>query len=83
MFRPIPSSSGTLKTVALSSMHTFPKYTLIYKPVCCRVSVTSNSNCVIISYMECICVSYNVVGRVLTCRVPKHNRSVGESTRAG
>jgi hypothetical protein len=78
VFRSIWSSSNTskisVKTVALRSMNTIPKYTLVYAPCCCT-SITCNSNCISTSRMECIGVSYTVAKCVLSfsagCAVPK------------
>jgi hypothetical protein len=70
MFRPICSPSNaskwTLETAALPSMYTIRNFTLVYAPMCCT-SVTRKSNCVIISHVEYIGVSYSVVGYVLIC----------------
>jgi hypothetical protein len=70
MFRPICSSSGAsklmLETAALPPMHTIRNFTLVYGPMCCT-SVTHNSNCIIISRVEYIDVSYSVAGCVLIC----------------
>jgi hypothetical protein len=53
------------KTVALLSMYTIPNYTLFYAPMCCCAFATCNNNCVSISCMEYVGVSYSVAGSVL------------------
>jgi hypothetical protein len=68
MFRPIWASSGTskliLESVAVPSMNTIPNFTFFNAPIL-LTSVTCNSNCVSISRMEYIGVSYNAVGWIL------------------
>jgi hypothetical protein len=56
-----------LRTPNLQPMNTIPKYALVYAPMCCCAPIICNSNCVSISRMECICVSYNVVGCEPAC----------------